>query len=229
MQQVNGYAIMQMPAKLLTHYETNSFAQKYAHILQELRNAVKFVNPTHYRGISREPLSPLPTFDSDVLNTFTETGVDVETEKNARTRFLEIVGEDNPIEDYDDDLLSSLDLALEVYKLLKKPDDYEIVFLSRQQVNSTKEMRTLGFDIGYWGGDHFSLIGDTVIYPLWHPPEPQDFDELAEKLQTLNEYALFPTREAAEEFRKYYMTKIWAEKESFPGQFCIIEIGLPRL
>ncbi len=145
--------------------------------------------------------------------------------QRARWRFREIIGEDNPGEDYDEDMLPNLTVAQEVYLLLDDPDEYEIVIMSREPLGT--DIRSLGFDIGYWGGDHFSLICDSVIMPVWHPPDPTDFNELADKLKGVNEHVLFQTCAEAEKFRSYYMTKRWAESETVPGEFCIIQIGLP--
>jgi hypothetical protein len=32
----------------------------------------------------------------------------------------------------------------------------------------------LGYDVGYWAGDHYSIIADTIITPTWHGPPEKD-------------------------------------------------------
>ncbi|MFN8456724.1 MAG: hypothetical protein U0401_18995 [Anaerolineae bacterium] len=225
MEQMKGYALLKMPSLLLSHYE-NWFNQEHIQILQDLRNSVSFVDPFRYRGISRKILSPFPSLDVGIIKEFEETGGDMQSNKQARWRFRELIGENIPYdEDYDEDLLPNLRGAKEVYSLLDDPEGYEIVVMAREPLEANIE--SLGFDIGYWGGDHFSLICDSIVMPTWHPPDPSDFGELAEKLQGLNEHVLFETRAEAEAFRSYYMTKVWAETETVAGEFQIIQLGLP--
>src|SRR6185295_10537326 len=112
-------------------------------------------------------------------------------------------------ESSDDDILFSLQDAEEVWRLLEKPEDYEIVYVER--THFTSEYDELGYDVGYWGGDHFSLIADAAVMPRWHPPDEDDFLHLAERLRSLNEHALFATPAEAAAFRKYYKSRSWAE------------------
>jgi hypothetical protein len=42
----------------------------------------------------------------------------------------------------------------------------------------------LGYDIGYWRGDHYSLISDSFVAPCWHPPAPDAFRTLAKQYAT---------------------------------------------
>jgi hypothetical protein len=226
MEQKRGYALLRMSSLLLSDYdEANWLTQEGIQYLRDLRNAVSFVLPSRYRGISRDPLCPFPTLDTEIIKAFEETGGDMQSNQRARWRFREIICEDTPFEDYDEDVLPNLAAAQEVYALLDDSDEYEIVIVAREPLES--DIRLLGFDIGYWGGDHFSLICDSIIMPMWHPPDPADFDELAGKLRGLNEHVLFQTWREAESFRNYYMTKPWAETESVSGEFCIIQVGLP--
>ena len=127
----------------------------------------------------------------------------------------------------DDDLFNSKEQALEVYKLLDSPVNYEIIYVQRHKYS--KSSRTLGFDIGFWGGDHFSLIADTIIVPTWHVPIPKDYKELANRLTVLNDNLLFNSVQDAEDFRNYYKTKDWAETESEAGEFCVIQVDLVKV
>lgn len=84
----------------------------------------------------------------------------------------------------------------------------------------------LGFDVGCWGGDHFSLICDSMVRPTWHPPSVDDFDALAEAVCALNEHFLFPSADTAARFRQRYMEFGWAENETVPGEFEVIQVEL---
>ncbi len=225
MDQKRGYALLKVPSLLLSLYVEYSFVKEHRQFFQELRDAVSFIAPSRYRGISREPLSPLSSFDTDILKEFEVTGGDMRTNYRARRRFLEIVGDNSCFADYDEDLLPDFTVAQEVHSLLDNPDEYEIVSVTRAPLEPN--IKSLGFDIGYWGGDHFSIICDSVVMPMWHLPDPADFEELAEALRGLNEHGLFQTHVEAEEFRSYYLTKSWAETETVDAEFCIIQIGLP--
>jgi hypothetical protein len=82
----------------------------------------------------------------------------------------------------------------------------------------------LGFDVGYWGGDHYSIICDSIVTPTWHPPHPEDFEKLAGAVAALNENLLFRTADEAATFRTRYMEFAWAETEGYPGEFAVIQV-----
>jgi hypothetical protein len=66
------------------------------------------------------------------------------------------------------------------------------------------------------------------VRPLWHPPQPECFDELARELKMVNESFLFSSAEGAARFRSWYRTQYWAETEFRPDEFCIIQVNKPR-
>jgi hypothetical protein len=227
MSQTSGYAILRMPAALVEAYDLSMRSHAASELFQRLCQALKPLPPrTCYRGTSRFPIEPLPSTNPEILHAFTESGCDVDTERTARRRFLEILGDDIPDTDFDEALLPSLSAAQEVFALLKSPGEYEIVQVSREPFCNDADC--LGFDVGYWGGDHYSIICDSAVRPLWHPPQPGCFDELACALVTVNEHFLFRKPEDAAEFRSYYRTQPWAETETRPDEFCIIQLSRPR-
>ena len=120
-------------------------------------------------------------------------------------------------------MLPACAAAAQVRDLLDHPEDYEIVSVSRDV--SASAYASFSFDVGYWGGDHFSLICDVAVAPRWHPPDPSDYAELADRLRGFNADVLFETRAEAQAFLDYYRTKSWAETEFEPGEFCVIELG----
>ncbi|OAI47651.1 hypothetical protein AYO44_09130 [Planctomycetaceae bacterium SCGC AG-212-F19] len=197
-----------------------------AELFQRLCHKLKPLPREAYRGISRFPLMPLPSADPGILRTFEETGCDVKTEQAARRRFLELLGDDVPESDFYEDLLPDYTTAREVFSVLASPNEYEIVQVAREPFPTNVDC--LGFDVGYWGGDHYSIICDSAVCPLWHPPQPECFDELVRELKMVNESFLFPSAEGAAQFRSWYRTQHWAETESRPDEFCIIQVNKPR-
>jgi hypothetical protein len=197
-----------------------------AELFQRLCETLKPLPRERYRGISRFPLMPLPSVDPEVLLEFQESGCDVKTDHAARRRFLQMLGDDVPESDFDEDLLPDYTAARDVFALLDSPNEYEIVQFAREPF--LDDAVCLGFDVGYWGGDHYSIICDSAVRPLWHPPQPECFEELARELKIVNESFLFPSAECAAAFRSWYRTQYWAETESRPDEFCIIQVNKPQ-
>lgn len=140
-----------------------------------------------------------------------------ETDRAGRIRLYEFVG-DNSLND--DSLLASAEEAEEVRLLLDTPSDWETIGVS--QVTSTRNAQTLGFDIGWFGGEYYSLISDCVVAPLWHPPYDDDLPELGSQAKALNQQLLFDSTADALAFTDWYKTKPWAESETSP--FVIVRI-----
>jgi len=110
----------------------------------------------------------------------------------------------------------------EALELAPASERVQVVRLRR--VSFSSEASVLGFDVGYWGGNHYSLVCDSIVAPTWHPPQPEDFTTLAEALKVLNGSLLFPTHAEAAAFRARYMQFPWAETESYPGEFEVIQV-----
>lgn len=223
--QTSGYAIVRMPTGLISAYDESMLTHKAAQWFHELCEKLKPLPRSAYRGTSRFPLMPFPSTDPEVIRSFEYSGCDMRTEQAARRRFIEILGSDVP-EDFDDDLLAEQPAAREVFSLLVCPKEYEIVQVAREPF--IENANTLGFDIGYWGGDHYSIICDSAVRPHWHPPQPECFDDLARQLKMVNESFLFPSAETAAAFRSWYRTQDWAETEFRTDEFCIIQVNKPR-
>jgi hypothetical protein len=226
MRQTSGYGIFQKAAPLVASFDSSMVTHEAFSLFKSLCEALKPLPRTNYRGISRFPLQPLPSTDPAILRSFEKTGCDEHTNYAARLHFLKILGDNLPETDFDEDLLAEYSTAAEIFLLLESPDEYEIVQLVRDPFRNDAEC--LGFDTGYWGGDHYSIICDSAVRPTWHPPQPESFEELAKKLSIVNEWFLFPSAQAAAEFRSYYRTQKWAETESRPDEFCIIQVNKPR-
>ena len=107
----------------------------------------------------------------------------------------------------------------EILSLTDDPSKWEIIRIAK--TSRTNKQTTLGYDVGYWGGYNFSIIADVCVIPRWHPPIPEDFENVIEALSSLNNYMLFDSAEEAENYRQFYKSKTWAEE----GDFCIIQIN----
>jgi hypothetical protein len=226
MRQTSGYGILRKAAPLVASYDASMVSHKAFDLFNNLCEALGQLPRTNYCGISRFPLQPLPSTDPAILRSFEDRGSDVHINFAARLRFLKFHERRQRVIDFDEDLLADYSTAAEVFSLLESPDDYEIVQLVRDPFCNNAEC--LGFDIGYWGGDHYSIICDSAVRPTWHPPQPECFEKLAKELSLINESFLFPSVETAARFRSYYRTQDWAEIESYPDEFCIIQVNKPR-
>ena len=216
-----GYLIVLNPRKNLELYENLENIKKHQKEYTELRKYFNEFNPTNYMGISRIPVSAIPGEIADVKKS--KSKVDNYYAGIIMNKIItEKYNYDILDKDTDVDLFQSLDDSRIVYDVLDHKDQYEIIKVYRNEYTSSSI--TLGFDIGYWGGDHFSLIADTIITPMWHVPIREDFEELRQSLKDLNNNLLFKSYLEAEKFREYYRKKIWAETEFYEGEFCIIKI-----
>jgi hypothetical protein len=218
-----GYAVVLTALAASREYDASEFTRDNNDILRKLRSSLVEIKPAAYRGISRNPLSAYPELSTSEIDDLERRGVDVRSNERARALLRQVavlLHEDDPMEPF---LITSREDARRVHGLLDDPQDYEIVSLYRDL--RLAEEAIFGFDIGYWGGDHFSLICDTAVAPRWHPPDPSDWTELGERLRALNQHMLFSSPADANAFLAYYRTKSWAETESEPGEFCIIGVG----
>jgi hypothetical protein len=120
-------------------------------------------------------------------------------------------------------LIQDLAIAEQLQTVVDSPGNFEIIEVAREAFLT--QYKFLGFDIGYWTGDYFSLICDSIVMPQWHPTAPESFEELEKLIRCLNEYILFPSTEDADKFLKYYRSQSWAEEEYPIGEFCIIQVA----
>ncbi len=219
--QDSGCLIVMRAEAMLGVYSQQRIARERSDVLRQLRKALGFLDPAAYRGMGRWPLDPYPSLDPAIVRAFRETGIDMDSDRTARIRFCELVGEAPP-DDYEERLLPTVHEAREVTALLDTPSDWEIVHVAVAPLERTA--KTLGYDLGWWSGEFYSLIADSAVTPTWHPPDPDDFSELADKLRVLNEHLLFEAAEDALGFKSYYKTKRWAETEDYEGAFKVVRI-----
>lgn len=206
--QTQGYMIVLEPKVLIEMYDQFLVGQNAEDYLCEFREAFRAFNPKRYRGIFRECLFAYPSLSSQEIENF-QAKCNMffvpfgKTDELARYRFREIIGkpvdEYSPLSDRSYDVLDSLADAKELYFLLDDPKQWEIIHVSREESLGSKS--TLGFDIGYWDLNHFSLIGDTIVTPRFHPPPREDYANLSRAFSKLNEHLLFTSINDAESFR----------------------------
>jgi hypothetical protein len=214
-----AFALMKMPALLNAAYERRPVVQRNWDELRQLRQAFRGVDPTAYRGIERFPLSEIPESfaGSDEVTTSSSSIVD---DAEARRRLIEILG-DHECDHYPCSMVETFAQAHELMLLMDHPEEYEVVRLSR---GDSGKGALFGFDVGYWGGGNYSILCDSVIWPMWHGPVPAAFNDLSHHVACLNSHMLFPDHDSAERFRSFYVTQAWAETEDEPAEFCVIRV-----
>jgi hypothetical protein len=226
----HGFAVMRTPLALARAYDSSPVGLANRPFVNQLRALLPHVRPELYRGIGRYPLNADYNYGDpgwQWANRDNPSG-----EERARERLAEILGvggDDLPQEEWLINgpwLVSDLPLAEELLALIQKRADYEIIEAARQP--SRTRAVSLGFDVGYWASGNFSLVCDTAIWPLWHPPDAQAIEQLKIRLNNLNAHGLFPAAESAFEFREWYRTQTWAEEEDATesGLFEVVEVGL---
>jgi hypothetical protein len=196
--------VVQRPDIALATYESSEFAASNKDLLAQLRATLSFINPSRYRGVSRNPAS------SDEL---VESSRDSDEDTAAA-----LIGAEGIVE--------TLTRAHVLLSNVSDSSQYEVVYVEYGQFSDGHQ--TIGFDVGYWGGDHFSLVADTAITPRWHPPPPEAFGTLAKHLSVVNESVLFSSANDAMAFSVFYRSQDWAETEFEEGQFAIIRVALPN-
>ena len=203
----DGYLIVRRTDDFVARYEHRAATHGGAQELTALRATLGFVNVRQYRGMGRDPLSPLP--DHLAAEFLRKRSDDSDANLAARRRLFDLGGDNGP-------LVSDLRVAQQLVALVENPAAWEVVAVSKDSPSRTP--RTLGFDVGWWGDDYYShefysLISDCIIAPTWHGPDPGRLSELAEQFHGLNRHVLFETSLAAQQFRMYYVEQDWAEQE----------------
>src|SRR5438105_8536678 len=160
--------------------------------LLKLRAVLKQVDPASYRGIERCPLSKDPVVEPWLAGDAEHYRAVDERNTAARVRFIEIVGSHDLCAS-SPNTLPTLGHARELLNLVDSPLTYEIVRLTKALPETPRTESHLGFDVGYWDGDSYSILCDSAIWPVWHPPPIDIFVTLSKQLRDLNSHCLFPT------------------------------------
>ncbi len=204
-------------------FEALDHFQKHKADYNELRQHFSFINPNNYRGTGRTHFEGNPFYiDKGVLLSYPDTNINSLDNVEARKLFAKYEDANTPADTLDDLPFYSLQEMQNVFEFITNKQDYEILKISENK--ETLSNKTLGFDIGYIGGDFFSAIADVAIKPLWHPPDFDDMEDIVQHLKCLNQFCLFDTYEKAKAYRQTYLSKKWGEKEMSDGQITIIQI-----
>jgi hypothetical protein len=223
--QIDGYLVVLKPGPTFgawkTYAERTAGAESVAAHSAALRTALPTIDPSRYRGFQRDAIDR--SWDGD------PSAGERAPNYRARCRIRDLYGPDPCLRWsqppwFDPDLLPSIEVAREFLSLTDAPSDRELLRVTRINVEPTPN--TLGFDVGYWGSDHFSLIADAMILPRWHSCPPEQLGSLEPWARILNDNMLFRTAAEAMDYRRWYLCQGWAEQESEPGEFQIIRADL---
>ena len=206
----SGYLIVLKPSIVIGKFEEGIRERGFAEEYKKFREVFSKFKISQYYGISRNPLMGIPEKISSEYSIIPE----------PEAQFFMWVLEENGL--CQDDLIFSYEDMVRTFNKIKNINDYDVIFIRKVSFENNDNL--MGFDIGYWGGDHFSIIADTIITPTWHGPLEEDYLELAERLKLLNENLLFGTSKEAEKFKQYYKSKTWAETELYEGEFYVIQV-----
>jgi hypothetical protein len=221
--QQEGYLVVLRPELVPAEWQAE-LAARGTHVasapyFSALRAALPTVEASRYRGISRYPVDRWWEKESP------------SEEKNslARLRLWEWYGPDPTLSwqtdsPFDADLISSMPEAEEICGLTDEPLRYEVVRVTRG--TATTSAATAGFDIGHWGGKHFSILCDAMMMVRWHPCPVEDLHSLEPWSRKLNEHMLFAREVDASEYRRWYLGQPWAEAEGLPNQIQIVRVDL---
>jgi hypothetical protein len=220
-----GYYIVLHPTAEVQRYNEDLVTDppwpERVQYLQAHKAAFAHLDPALYRGISRSPLQPFYQLCREDMERCRREGINFEANKKAAVRLKEVVPP-IPYEDINESLIPTKKYALEIFRLLDNPSEWEIIHVRCEEFRTNH--KTLGFDVGYWGRDHFSLIVDTALLPRWHGPIREDFQELIQELSGLNSNLLFNDPDSAIRFRQFYKSKPWAETDATGDEFQIIQV-----
>jgi hypothetical protein len=217
-EKMKSYLIVWTSDKMLRAYNALDFVKNNGDNLHQLRRLTNFIDYRQYKGFGREHLTSHPFYPIGQGGQFEELQENERWDNlSARRKLADFEYSENQ----DEFSFKNLTDAKEVFRLIETKSDYEIIEISDEEEIDTK---TLGFDIGTWWTS-YSLIADTFITPMWHPPDFNAFDEILRKGQRLNKFCLFDNHEDANDFLKEYLSKAWGEKEMTQGQFKIYKIS----
>jgi hypothetical protein len=213
---MRAFALLEHASVIEAAYLRSPICKRNLAHFQELRRTLPPVDYAAYRGIGRTALSEHPRPSAGWQGSGIEPA---ETEVMARLVLADLL---DPDRDPPNARLyiPTLEQLRAVEAVLESPGDYELVELCSE---SDLPEQLLGFDLGYWDGEEYSIICDAAIWPAWHGPVPEALPALAGLVAQLNSHLLFASRSQAECYLDWYAGQDWAEKP--PEDFTIVAIG----
>ncbi len=164
-----------------------------------------------YRGIARDPLQAWWEELRDA------PGIALPAEMDAARAIADLETQDKS----DDDFIFTIDDARRVWNILKKPTDWELIWVRNcgEDVRHPMSSQELGYEPTWFTGDHFSAVADSMCFPRWHGCD--DEGALFEAHHdALNGHGLFNEYERAQSFLDYYRSFDWTET----GDYVIAEV-----
>ncbi len=225
-----GFVVLQQPAVALAAYEARFEAGRRA-VWAAFRAALPHLSPECYRGLGRPRILPYPSLDERVIDQFRATGCEMDADARARRRYCEFITAYDQQCGYQRDtpdwLLSPED-ACEVWRLLDRPAQWDVIGVSRDQAAprsaalNPAAAATMGYDVGWIC--NYSIISDAMLMPVWHGPESEVWRELAVWGRQLNDQQLFPRPDVAGAYLDWYRTRPWAERDCPEAPFLVLQI-----
>ena len=188
-----AFAVARPADDLIRGYLATEQTQKHRDFIERLWSVIAPRMPGSYRGIGRIVRGvPPPPDGRDAAHWFSTMHISL-TDPLLPAQLA--VDRLSAPDDDSADLLLSVNDARQVLESARGVERLEVIAVRRRHF--VRRSSVVGFDVGYWGGDHYSILCDSIVTPTWHPPQPEDFETLASLLSSLNEHLLFPTEEAA--------------------------------
>lgn len=157
-----------------------------------------------YRGVDREPLEHYANEDVEKFG----DSIAPRREDDAQRFLAKLKSKGKVLDDFIDD---SHD-AREAFSLLKKPEDYELIWARDYLCDEKPPIRAelLGYEPSWFGGDHFSAVADCMFFPRWHGPD-EDGTVFRAHFDALNDHGLFSTPAEALAYLEHYRSFDWTE------------------
>jgi len=211
-----GYIIIERTDEYLRKYRQHPDIKKFDSQIQRLRKSFNFLDYEKYKGIGKTIFDSMPYFSlqdtekeiNDLVDNPSDFDNLIARGKLAQIEFNDSDFNDPEIEFFFKHLID----AESTFDLIENKEKFEILSLDWSG-NSNLTDSTLGFDIGWLTG--YSIICDTCIAPMWHPPEFDDMEDILELCKKLNDNFLFDSYKNALEFKELYDKKDWGEKGDF--------------
>lgn len=189
-----GYLIVRTFDYVYLHYDRPSQAGYWIYAIPR-RGIPPAEASKKYRGVDRQALIAIPR---GLSNEF-PTGL-VEAEAQFRLDEFESDGR------AEEGRVFELEEARQVFRRLCEPLSFEFLHVGLESDGSctASSCKPIGYDIAYFGGDHYSAIANCMFFPSWWGT-----DEAGELyrvyFQKLNNDGLFDRLDDAREFRDYYV------------------------
>ncbi len=211
-----GCIIIERTDEYLRKYFQHPDIKKFDSQIQRLRIAFDFLNYEKYQGIGKTIFDSMPYFslqDTDKeINELVDNPSDYDN-LEARRNIAHIEFADSDFNDSENEFYFKKPSDVKhTYELIENKNRYEILSIDWGN-NKISNDSTLGFDIGWLTG--YSIICDTCIAPMWHPPDFDDMKDILEFCKRLNTNCLFDNYKDALDFKELYDKKDWGEKGDF--------------